>query len=110
MGDVSELKKANFTVAAEASNGTEAVERFKEHSPDVVVMDYSMPDTTGQDVAKLLLGHNPQAIIVMVTSLNLPDLRENLLAMGVKGVFGKPHSAQELIAFITEEFSKSSAR
>ena len=51
------LTKNGFEVCGEAENGAKALEKYKELSPDLVIMDITMPEVNGIEAAK---GHEPE--------------------------------------------------
>ena len=53
-----------------AFNGLEAVEKYKEHNPDLTLMDIKMPVMTGDVAITQIFEHDPEAIIVAVTAFN----------------------------------------
>lgn len=46
------IEKGNYVVVAEAANGIEAVEMYREHLPDITIMDIDMPYKTGVEAAR----------------------------------------------------------
>lgn len=46
------MEKEGHTIVAEAANGIEAVEKYREHLPDVTIMDIDMPYKTGVEAAR----------------------------------------------------------
>ena len=74
------LQHDNVVVVAEACNGREAIELALFYRPDVVVMDYMMPEMDGLEATKKLYGQDPDIRVVMLTgggdeSLGLRGLR-----------------------------------
>lgn len=59
------LVKNGFEVVAEAENGAQAVEKYKEHSPDLVTMDITMPEMDGITALKEIKQIDAQARIIM---------------------------------------------
>ena len=57
-------------VVAEAENGQDAVEKYREFLPDLVTMDMTMPVMDGCEAVKQIIGEFPAAKIVMVSSVN----------------------------------------
>jgi DNA-binding NarL/FixJ family response regulator len=55
-------------VVAQATDGAEAIEQWRAHQPDVVVLDYRLPDRNGLDVAEEILHEDPQATIVLFSA------------------------------------------
>ncbi|HEU5079893.1 MAG TPA: response regulator [Opitutaceae bacterium] len=53
----------------EASNGAEAVEIYKQESPELVLLDVNMPVQDGLETLKQIVQHDPNAVVVMLTSL-----------------------------------------
>ena len=60
--------KAGWTVVAEATNGAEAVELFRQHCPDLVTLDMVMPEMDGLSALKAIRASFPEARIVMVSA------------------------------------------
>src|SRR2546428_2591397 len=66
-----EAANEGLEVAAEARDGFEAVERWRELQPDIVVMDNRMPGLTGLEAARRILAEDPtQSIILFSAFLN----------------------------------------
>jgi two-component system chemotaxis response regulator CheY len=59
------LSDGDYEVVAEAAAGTEAVEMFAEHTPDLVTLDIVMPNKNGIDALREILSGHPGACIVM---------------------------------------------
>ncbi len=60
--------QSDMELVAEASNGREAVELFREHRPDVTLMDLQMPEMGGIDALSAIRGEFPEARIVVLTT------------------------------------------
>jgi DNA-binding NarL/FixJ family response regulator len=69
-GGISALiaSQSDMELVAEASNGGEAVELFREHHPDVTLMDLQMPAMNGIDAMGAIRGEFPEARIIVLTS------------------------------------------
>ena len=71
----------DMVLAAEATSGTDAVRKFKEHRPDVTLMDLRLPDMSGVDALMLIRADFPDARIVMLTTFEGDvDVRRSLEA------------------------------
>jgi DNA-binding NarL/FixJ family response regulator len=60
--------QADMSVIAEASDGKEAVEKFRAHRPDVTLMDLQMPEMNGLDAMMAILREFPEARIIVLTT------------------------------------------
>lgn len=60
--------QADMNLVAEASNGSEAVQQFRAHRPDVTLMDLQMPQMNGLDAMNAILGEFPEARIIVLTT------------------------------------------
>src|SRR5215475_4571974 len=60
--------QADMELVAEASNGREALEQFRQHRPDITLMDLQMPDMSGIDAISVIRGEFPEARIVILTT------------------------------------------
>jgi DNA-binding NarL/FixJ family response regulator len=62
--------QSDMTLAAVASCGNEAIQRFREHQPDVTLMDLRLPDVSGIDALIAIRTEFPEARIIMLTTFN----------------------------------------
>lgn len=74
----------------EAFTGHGAIERFVEDHPDVVLLDLKLPDCFGLEVLHHLKALAPEVRVVMVTSLDRPELRHEAAEGGACGYVTKP--------------------
>lgn len=85
-----QLKGSNFEVVATASSGPEAVEKYKQLKPQLVLLDIVMPDVTGIDTLERLLETDTGARVVMVSSAGTEDTVRDCLKKGAKSFLQKP--------------------
>ena len=60
--------QTDMEVVAEASNGREALEQFRQHRPDITLMDLQMPEMSGIDALSAIRGEFPEARIIILTT------------------------------------------
>jgi DNA-binding NarL/FixJ family response regulator len=60
--------QSDMNIVAEASNGREAIQQFREHHPDVTLMDLQMPEMNGLDAIIAIRGEFPEARIIVLTT------------------------------------------
>ena len=71
----------NMLMVAQATNGREAIEYFREHRPDVTLMDLRLPDMSGIDAAVAIRTEFPEARIIILTTFDSDiDLHRALAA------------------------------
>lgn len=58
----------DITLVAEASNGREAIEKFREHHPDITLMDLQMPEMNGVDAMIAIRDEFPEARVIVLTT------------------------------------------
>jgi DNA-binding NarL/FixJ family response regulator len=75
----------DMRLVAEASNGHEAVERFREYRPDVTLMDLRMPELDGIGAVKIIRAEFPDARIIALTSFDGDQEIYRALEAGVRG-------------------------
>jgi two-component system response regulator YesN len=78
-----------WRVCDEAHNGREAVDKFLEVNPDLVVLDFQMPEMNGLEAAKRIIKLSPQTPILMVTLYLSKQLAEEARKVGIKGACAK---------------------
>ena len=91
------VKGKEFEVVATAFDGSDAVSKFKQHRPDVITMDLTMPNVDGLECIKSLVAIKPTVNILVVSALS--DKATGLLAIkyGARGFICKPFSDEQLI-------------
>jgi DNA-binding NarL/FixJ family response regulator len=82
--------------AGEASNGLEAVERFRAIRPDVTLMDLQLPEMSGIDAMSAIRTEFPTARIIVLTTYDRHDLAKRALRAGAQGYVLKS-SVRELL-------------
>ena len=94
-GLVALLSRQNMNIVAQATNGSEAVTLYRQHLPDVTLMDLCMPVMSGFDAIKEITAEFPQARIVVVT--NLDGEAENCRRAGARALVLKDAPKEELL-------------
>ena len=86
------LTSEGFEVADIASDGEQAVERYKELFPniDLVTMDITMPKMDGLTALSHIMEFDKNAAVIMVSALGKNDLVKNALMTGAKNFIVKP--------------------
>jgi DNA-binding NarL/FixJ family response regulator len=82
-------QKDGWRVCDEARNGQEAVERFRQVQPDVVLLDFQMPEMNGLDAARIITKLSPQTPILMVTLYLSKQLSDEARKVGIRGTCTK---------------------
>ena len=93
-------KEENMVVVAEAENGRKALQLTRKLSPDVIIMDVSMPDLNGIDAARQIIGEQPGIKIVALSMHSEKQFVEGMLKAGVSGYLLKDTAFEELIKAI----------
>ena len=90
------LKKEGHEVI-EASNVEDAIDLYKKESPDMVFLDVLIPGSSdGFTALQNIVTINPNAIVVMVTSLKEKEDLDKANKYGAKGYITKPFSSQQI--------------
>lgn len=90
----------DMEIVAEASDGLEAIEQFKKHKPDVVLMDISMPRLGGLEATLEIKKLDPAARILVLTQYDDKEYIARFLKAGVAGYLLKKAVGTELVAAI----------
>ena len=92
------LEESGIAIAGEADSGEEALELAPALSPDVVIMDLTLPGISGAEATRRLLAAEPQlTVLVLTVSAEGGDIDE-ALAAGARGYLLKDATARELVA------------
>ncbi len=103
-----ELSGEGFSVVA-ASNGTECLSMVGEEPPDIIILDYLMPDMNGMEVLSHLR-KMPQAIrtpVILLTGQDLADGERNALEHGADHYMKKPFEVETLVARVRAAVDRS---
>jgi len=82
-------RDARFELIAEATNGQQAVDIATMKSPDIIILDISMPLLDGLQALALIKTGVPTTKVVMLSGLDDPDIRAQALASGAQAFFVK---------------------
>lgn len=94
--------EADMKLVAEAENGRQAVELFRQHHPDVTLMDLRMPDTDGIAAVKAIRAEFPEARIIALTSYDGDHEIYSALDAGVQGYILKEMVHTEVLRAIRQ--------
>jgi len=100
------VEPEGFEVIAEAGDGMDAVEMFREHSPDIVTMDIVMPKKSGIEAVKNIIELDPGAKIVMCSALGQEALVMEALKAGAKDFIVKPFKPDVVISTLRKALEK----
>ncbi|WP_435144964.1 response regulator [Halobaculum sp. P14] len=85
-----DILSAEFEVVGEAENGAEAVELFEAEQPGLVTMDIVMPEMTGIEATAEIKSQDPEATVVMCTSVDQEEKMKRAVRAGADGYVTKP--------------------
>ncbi len=86
-----------WTVCGEARSGREAVEQATQHSPDIVVIDVSMPDLNGLEATRLIRKSCPRSEVLVITHHDSDEIAAEVLNAGARGYVLKSDSDKDLV-------------
>jgi DNA-binding NarL/FixJ family response regulator len=89
--------RTGWEVVGEASDGAEAVEKAKNLSPDVMVLDVTMPKMNGLDACRVIRRLSPELEILFVTQHDSPQMMREALEAGARGYVVKSNAARDLL-------------
>ena len=92
----------DLEMVAQAASGREAIRLFRQHLPDVTLMDLRMPDGSGIDVVSAIVAEFPEARIVMLTTFEGDVEIQRSLAAGARGYLLKTTPPTELVEVIRQ--------
>jgi DNA-binding NarL/FixJ family response regulator len=99
----------DLQLVAQAANGREAVERFREHRPDVTLMDLSMPVMGGVEAIATIRTEFPEARIIALTTWDGDADIHRALKAGASGYLIKDVVSEEVVGAIRQVHAGSRA-
>jgi two-component system, NarL family, invasion response regulator UvrY len=82
-------QQSSWQVVDEARTGAEAIQRVTKNPPDMILLDFQMPDLNGLDVARQISRAFPEIPILMVTIHMSKQLAEEARRVGIRGACAK---------------------
>ncbi len=92
----------DMKMVAEASTGSEAIQKFQESQPDVTLMDLRLPDISGIDALIAIRTAFPEARIIMLTTFEGDVEIQRALEAGARGYMLKSMPPKELVEGIRQ--------
>ena len=90
----------DLEVVGEAENGREAIEKVREFSPEVVLMDIAMPIMGGLEATRRIQKEAPNTKVLVLTQYDDSEYVLSLVRAGAKGYISKTATSSELISAI----------
>jgi two-component system response regulator DevR len=93
-------RRSNFEVIAEANSAKEAIEKVKQYSPDVVVMDIRLPGGSGIEACEVISENFPNCKVIMLTSYAEDEMLFSAIRAGAAGYVLKQIGGEDLVKAI----------
>lgn len=88
----------DFTMVDQAGSVQEGIEKAFQHRPDIILMDFALPDGTGLDATKAILDELPDCKIVFLTVCETDENILTAINLGARGYMLKNVSSSSLLA------------
>ncbi|MCL2099706.1 MAG: response regulator [Oscillospiraceae bacterium] len=94
------LVKNGYNVCGEAQDGVDAIEKYKDLQPDLVIMDITMPNLDGLQALKAIKKDYPEAKIVMCSAMGQESYVVEAIKSGASDFIVKPFQADRIISTV----------
>ena len=91
---------SGYEIAGEAANGVEAVEKYRDVTPEVTTMDIVMPFKNGIEATREILKQDPSATIIICSALGQESLVMEAIEAGATDFIVKPFKAENVIQVV----------
>lgn len=88
----------------EARDGDEAIAMFGEYSPDLVLLDITMPGRSGLEVLEEILRQDEDAAVVMCSAMGQDTVIQKAIVMGARDFIVKPFKKDEFLRIVDSCF------
>ena len=88
----------------DASNGQEVIDIYKEQSPEVVFLDIVMPVKDGNTAIAEIMEYDPQADIIIVSSVGTQSQLKQAIQLGAKDFLQKPLNRRQIESILNIRF------
>jgi len=100
------LERNGFSVAAEAVDGQDAVQRYIRSRPDLVLMDITMPRMDGIQALQRIMQTDARARVVMCSALGQEKFIIRSIQLGARDFVVKPFSEERIVSALTKAFQR----
>jgi two-component system chemotaxis response regulator CheY len=107
--DILANAKGRYEVVGEASNGREAIARYRELRPQLVTMDIVMPQLDGIEATREILKLDPDAHIVMCSAMGQEALVVESISAGAKDFIIKPFTSERVLQVLAKVLPDAAA-
>jgi CheY-like chemotaxis protein len=101
-----QVLKKRFEKLFFAETGGQTFDTWKAESPDIILMDIRLPDTSGLEVVKKIRESDPDVKIIAQTAYAMLEDERNALDAGCNEVITKPVDKKLLLSKIEQQFNK----
>lgn len=95
------LSKNGYSEIFEAVDGVDAVEKFQEIHPDLILMDITMPNMDGLEALKTIRGKDASANVVMCSAMGQESMVIDAVRSGAKDFIVKPFKADRILKTVS---------
>jgi two-component system chemotaxis response regulator CheY len=100
--DILKLAGGRYEVVGEATNGKEAIDRYRELRPQLVTMDIVMPHLDGIEATREILKVDPAANIVICSAMGQEALVVESISAGAKDFIVKPFTSERVLQVLAK--------
>lgn len=98
------LSEGGYANVEEARDGDEAIAMFGEYSPDLVLLDITMPGRSGLEVLEEILRQDEDAAVVMCSAMGQEIVIQKAIVMGARDFIVKPFKKDEFLRIVDSCF------
>ncbi len=91
------FQSTSIEIVAMASDGVQAIELFKQHQPDIITMDITMPNMDGLECIQTIMQMGTSVSILVISALSDKSTGLKALSYGARGFICKPFSEEQLV-------------
>lgn len=104
MGVIKSLKEIEPVAELfQASNGLEAIEAYKKHTPDVVFLDLTMPVMDGFEALKEIIAIDADAQVIVISADIQTEAKQRVLNAGAKNMCPKPINQEKMLQIFQQD-------
>lgn len=96
------LRQLGNPTVVEACNGQEGVEKYAQERPDLVLLDVNMPVLDGIGTLKAIREIDPEAVVIMLTSLASRQMIEQAAELGASNYIRKDSTRDDMLAALSQ--------
>lgn len=99
------LANDGYDIAGHANTGREGIDLAHEYDPDIITLDYMLPDMSGREILESIKRNKSHSKVILISAINDPHVMQECKNMGIFEYLTKPVDPNALKEVVNKAYS-----